>query len=217
MPRNRLSADDRRTQIIEKAAEVFSIRGVTGTRTRDIANACGINEALIYRYFESKEELYREAMLHTYDQVVKLWSLETSGYSDSLTALLAVVEQQYKVWAENPILCANIWHGIASTINDPIWRSTCQKHDENYNDLLRGLIELGIEDGSIKPDFDPSFGLWLLRGVGLMYIISWVFGVHLPEKAGNPKEFCKFLRTIMSPVQGKIPSAEDGKNPLNSA
>ncbi|HEY7404819.1 MAG TPA: TetR/AcrR family transcriptional regulator [Candidatus Angelobacter sp.] len=54
----RLSALDRRRQIIRTASALFARRGYRGTTTREIAERAGINEALLFRHFPSKEKLY---------------------------------------------------------------------------------------------------------------------------------------------------------------
>ena len=60
--KTRLSAEARRRQIIESARGVFERSGLAGARTRDIAAAAGINEALLYKHFSSKEELFEAAV-----------------------------------------------------------------------------------------------------------------------------------------------------------
>ncbi|HWG48657.1 MAG TPA: TetR/AcrR family transcriptional regulator [Candidatus Acidoferrales bacterium] len=54
----RLSATDRRQQILEVASAMFARNGYQGTTTREIAEQAGINEALLFRHFPSKENLY---------------------------------------------------------------------------------------------------------------------------------------------------------------
>lgn len=54
----RLSALDRRRQIVRTASALFARRGYRGTTTREIAERAGINEALLFRHFPSKEKLY---------------------------------------------------------------------------------------------------------------------------------------------------------------
>ena len=54
----RLAASDRKRQILSEAMKLFSEQGFDGTSTRQIADAAGINEALIFRHFKTKEELY---------------------------------------------------------------------------------------------------------------------------------------------------------------
>ena len=68
--RTRLTADARREQIIEAAREVFARSGRAGARTRDLAEAAGINEALLYRHFDSKEDLYEAAVAAPLEQAV---------------------------------------------------------------------------------------------------------------------------------------------------
>lgn len=54
----RLSATDRRQQILDVASGLFARKGYQGTTTREIAEEAGINEALLFRHFPSKENLY---------------------------------------------------------------------------------------------------------------------------------------------------------------
>jgi TetR/AcrR family transcriptional regulator len=57
--RRRLSSDDRRRQLIRTAISLFSRHGFSGTRTKDIAAVCGVSEAILFRHFATKEDLYR--------------------------------------------------------------------------------------------------------------------------------------------------------------
>src|SRR5215510_7047721 len=57
-PAPRMAAEDRREQIIEVAVRLFSQRGFRGTTTKAIAVAAGVNEAIIFRHFSTKSELY---------------------------------------------------------------------------------------------------------------------------------------------------------------
>ena len=54
----RMSAEDRRNQIIVTAAELFSQKGFRGTTTKEIAERAGVSEAIIFRHFATKDELY---------------------------------------------------------------------------------------------------------------------------------------------------------------
>ena len=54
----RVSADDRRRQLIEIAMSLFARNGFSGTTTREIARAAEVNEAIIFRFFPHKDDLY---------------------------------------------------------------------------------------------------------------------------------------------------------------
>jgi AcrR family transcriptional regulator len=47
-----------RDKILESAIRLFAEKGFSGTTTREIAEKAGVNEALIFRYFSTKRDLY---------------------------------------------------------------------------------------------------------------------------------------------------------------
>ena len=57
-PGGRMAAEERRLQIVRVAMRLFSERGFRGTTTKEIAHAAGVSEAIIFRHFATKEELY---------------------------------------------------------------------------------------------------------------------------------------------------------------
>ncbi len=68
--RRRLTAADRRTQLLAAAREVFLASGLKGARTRRIADVAGVNESLLYQHFSSKEEIFREAVVRPLGDIV---------------------------------------------------------------------------------------------------------------------------------------------------
>jgi AcrR family transcriptional regulator len=62
MAMTRLDSDERRRTIVQAAVPLFARRGFAGTTTRELAEAAGISEALLFRHFPSKQLLYREIL-----------------------------------------------------------------------------------------------------------------------------------------------------------
>jgi len=58
-PKKRLSAEKRKDQIVRIATDLFVKKGFKGATTREIARRADISEAVIYKYFARKEDLYR--------------------------------------------------------------------------------------------------------------------------------------------------------------
>jgi TetR/AcrR family transcriptional regulator len=58
----RLHASDRRLQLLETALDFFSRKGFSGTTTKEIAAAAGVTEAIIFRHFPSKQDLYNAVL-----------------------------------------------------------------------------------------------------------------------------------------------------------
>lgn len=58
MAKKRLTAKERSAQIVRVAMRLFSEKGFKGTTTRGIAQKAGISEAVIFKHFAKKEDLY---------------------------------------------------------------------------------------------------------------------------------------------------------------
>ena len=63
-PNSRMTGDARRSQILRVAINLFSQRGFSGTTTKEIARAAGVSEAIIFRHFANKDELYSALLDH---------------------------------------------------------------------------------------------------------------------------------------------------------
>ena len=55
----RMRGAQRREQILDASLELFARRGFSATKTRDVALAAGVSEAMVFKLFPDKEELYR--------------------------------------------------------------------------------------------------------------------------------------------------------------
>jgi AcrR family transcriptional regulator len=60
----RMAGEERRLQILAVAMRLFSERGFRGTTTKEIAQAAGVSEAMVFRHFATKEELYAAILDH---------------------------------------------------------------------------------------------------------------------------------------------------------
>jgi len=101
--KERLSAEKRRQQIVDAAVELFSRKGFRGTRTREIAEAAGISEAMIYRHFATKRELYSAI-------------IETKSATEELLASAATAAQRKD---DAGVLRAVGLKMIEQTVRDP--------------------------------------------------------------------------------------------------
>ena len=87
----RLTATDRRTTIIEAAVRIFSERGFRGTKTRELARAARISEALLFRHFPDKQALYQAILAHKMNErLPALLGIPPSGPPEKVLAGLAV-------------------------------------------------------------------------------------------------------------------------------
>ena len=85
-PRHR-DSEATREAILDAAERIFADEGLAGARTDAIAAAAGVNKALLYYYFRSKEGLYR-AVLEGYVADFNRQALDVLSCEGSACALL---------------------------------------------------------------------------------------------------------------------------------
>ena len=69
--RKRLAAPERREQILKAAQRVFIRSGLGGSRTRELAQEAGVNEATLFTHFKTKEELFDAAVVEPLERLVE--------------------------------------------------------------------------------------------------------------------------------------------------
>ena len=77
--RRRLSRDERRAQILDAAAGVFSERGYEATSIDEVAEAAGISKPVIYDHFDSKKDLHIALIDKQTEDLLGFWSERVSG------------------------------------------------------------------------------------------------------------------------------------------
>lgn len=60
--RCRMTAPDRRAQLLDIALSFFSQKGFDRTTMKEIAAAAGVNEAIVFRHFSTKQALYQAVL-----------------------------------------------------------------------------------------------------------------------------------------------------------
>jgi AcrR family transcriptional regulator len=58
----RQQAEQRRLQLIDTALSVFAQKGLDGATVKDLSEAAGVAQGLLYHYFRSKDELFEAAL-----------------------------------------------------------------------------------------------------------------------------------------------------------
>jgi AcrR family transcriptional regulator len=105
--RRRLTAEERRAEILAAALEVFADRGYHQSSIDDIARAAGISKALIYEHFAAKQELYASLIEHHASELFERLAAAAVPQADDgaarrleagLDAFFAFVEERRDAW-----------------------------------------------------------------------------------------------------------------------
>src|SRR5579864_9325694 len=75
----RLSAEERRDDVLDAALIEFAERGLEGTSTEDIARRAGISQPYLFRLFGTKKELYKASVSRCFRETLDLFQLAAEG------------------------------------------------------------------------------------------------------------------------------------------
>ncbi|WP_069659432.1 TetR/AcrR family transcriptional regulator [Arcticibacter eurypsychrophilus] len=145
-------------KIKEAARKVFTLKGYAATRTRDIAEASGINLALLNYYFRSKEKLFHVIMI---EKIQKLFGVIIPIANDTNLALEIKIElivtNYIDLLLEHPDLPLFVFSEVRNNTEQFI-------HSTNADNLLRNsslIKQIELK----KPDINPLHFLMSLLGM----------------------------------------------------
>jgi AcrR family transcriptional regulator len=158
-------------QLLDNAEALFSQKGFDGTSVRDIAEAAGINTAMISYYFGSKEKLMEEIFerktLNLMENVEKLLKDETLNPFQKMYSLVDIyIDNIMQRKAFHRILLAEQIINQHPTIIHMVEKMKT-RNSESVNELIR----LGQKKGLFKKNIDiPMLTNTLVGTVSYMLI-----------------------------------------------
>jgi TetR/AcrR family transcriptional regulator len=174
----RLPATDRRNQLLETALDLFSQKGFEGTTTKAIAEAAGVTEAIIFRHFPSKHELYKAVL----------------GYRHNTSCLHDWMEEAKALMDRNDV--AGLMRAIVTAVIDDHKRdarlervllfAALEGHEEALAhhrqlslepyELLKQYLARRQREGKLR-DYDPGMILVAISGMARNYArLTQMFG-----------------------------------------
>jgi AcrR family transcriptional regulator len=174
-----------RRLLLDAARDLFARQDYRSTTTREIAEAAGVSEYLLFRHFGSKAGLFREALVLPFtsfvDEFARIWqSLEPDETNEDELAR-RFVEQLYDVVEEH--------RGLLLTLVASEAFSEAEIADTGIADIRRALAVLGqiSAEGmhlrgmrSRQPDLPAHSTVAMI--VGMVALRSTFFGARQPSR-----------------------------------
>jgi AcrR family transcriptional regulator len=168
----------KQVQLLDTAEKLFSRTGFDGTSVRDIAEAAGINTAMISYYFGSKEKLMEEIFerksLNIREKVDKLLQDESL---DPLQKMYSLVDKYVE-----GIMQRKLFHRILlceQVINqNPSIIQMVEKMKTRNTECVNDLIRLGQKKGVFKKNIDVPMLINTLIGTISHALLSMDFYRH---------------------------------------
>ncbi|MFC7495687.1 MULTISPECIES: TetR/AcrR family transcriptional regulator [unclassified Nocardioides] len=124
---------DRRSQILDTAAELFAARGYHGVSVADLGAACGISGPALYKHFESKQAMLAEMLVSISEELLRVGRQRAADAADPAAALAALVD-----WHVDFALR----HRPLIVVQDRDWESLPEDAREQVRRLQREYVDL---------------------------------------------------------------------------
>ena len=180
-------------QILNAAAELFSVRGYNGTSIRDIAKQVGLLPGSVYHYFPSKEDLFV--------------SLNHIGFNNIIEKVEQAVKGSSEPWQRLELACvAHIELLIAGDGIDRVTGSSLFFYHEQRlmrrlkgdRDRYEGIFARLVANLDLAASADRSLFRMLLLGVLNWTRVWYGLGKKTPKEIAH--EFIATLRGQHAPL-----------------
>ena len=148
MPPATSTRRERERDIVEATRALFDERGLQDAPVDEIARAVGINKALIYRVFSSKEELFVLTVTHYLDELRELAS-DTRDLRDALDVFTRFC-LRYPAFLD----CAlSLMRRPAAELEQRVGEGTWLRLGRSMSACLAPLASILEAEGAEEPDF----------------------------------------------------------------
>ena len=180
-PSGRLRKAERKRQLLQHAKQLFVTHGYQDTTTKDIAEAAGVTEPVLYRHFENKKTLFLEVLEEVRAATVQRWHTETADVTDPLAKLHAITDMYLGSTREHA-LEFRIMHRTLIESDDPEIAAFLRSFYLDTEALLAQIIAEGQATGVFRRNLDPRVGAWELIRTGLGYTLTLPLGIPLYQE-----------------------------------
>jgi AcrR family transcriptional regulator len=167
-------AEDRRSQIMEAAADVFSRRGYHGATIRQIARRAGLAEGTVYLYFPSKRDVLVASWEHVALSTIVPLLDRAAAIEDDEAFLTALVTNRLDVLRRHAAFFRLV---LQQADVDPALHKALQERIQAIKTLVGGYLRQRIGRGAFRRVSVPV----VMRAVAGMMMGIALIDAHDPE------------------------------------
>lgn len=186
-----MSAEERREAIVDAAVPLFAERGFDAVTTRDIAAAAGVSEALLYRHFGGKKEIYEAiqgACVNQASEPVERLMRMPNDTATLVTCIFALMwkiqrgpsEQRQRHEQIRRLTCRSL------LMDGTFAADFIQRTSAPWVEKMEACLAAAIGAGDVvNNEDDASLGIWLGHHISVMIEMYTLSGRKIIEYPGG--------------------------------
>lgn len=161
-----------RRQLLDAAIEVISERGYADTTVERIVEVAGVSKGVAYYHFSSKADIATCILVEGIGEIVDDFVAIAGKAPSAVEALTAMMDSFAATIFRNAgfgrILVSELWRRGRE------WSEPMRALEERLLAVLRGQIERGQREGSIRGDIDAAFEAVAVVGMVLTTTLHYI-------------------------------------------
>ncbi|MCH8206406.1 MAG: TetR family transcriptional regulator [Chloroflexi bacterium] len=140
------------------------------------AAAAEIGEPTIYRYFDSKRDLYIQAVSQCRENIVGSWSRIVETSEKPQEAIQRLGRWYYEEMMRRPEYLTLRFRTLTES-TDPEAIGIVKEAYMQTKGMVEELYRRGRADGSLRDDVDPNTSAWLFMAIGAIIDVTHLLGL----------------------------------------
>lgn len=173
----RMASKERENYLVDKALDVLADSNYRDATVAKIAAAAGVSEPAIYRYFDSKKDLFMAALDRVRENILNDWSKIVSVTEDPIMALKSLAAYHYQFIKEKKTDEKILLMAI-SEINDPEIKEHLYDNITAIVAFIAEIIAQGKKRRMLDKDLDETLSAWLITAFGIITIFMSLLGLE---------------------------------------
>lgn len=195
MATRRLKHADRRRTILDAATAAFAAKGFDGARTREIAEAAGISEALLYQHFPSKQALHEAVLEHVaraQDHNFSVLQLPEPSTQGLVEMLWRYFDACVRISPDSPASVGQRMLLLSLAGDGQHARTLYERAQTIGADAFRDALRAAEREGNLdRVAIDPRNAWNFLEHVGSMISSSSLLGSSVIPYEGSKKDLVR--------------------------
>jgi len=176
-------SEERKDQILDAAADVFTKKGLQKSRMDDIVEKSGLSKGTLYWYFDSKDDIiigiFERIFLKESRDLKPLVKLEKSSAERIFEYTERVIIDMHRLLRFAPVA----FEFLSLASRSKYFQKAFKKYLGIHMDILVPIIQQGIDSGEFR-EIDPAEAAIAIGAVFEGTTLLWVYDTDLvdPDK-----------------------------------
>ncbi len=180
---------DRRSEVLEAAEKLFSVRGYEATSVRDIADVLAIKPGSLYSHISNKEDLLWEIVSRAADRFFEAVRPISESNLVTVEKLKRAIAAHVAVITKSAS-AAGIYTTEWRHLGEPRRTQFTTRRDE-YEKMFRRMVHDAIREGAFS-DVDEKFAT-----LHILSSLNWIYQWYRRDGAMTPEEIARRITDLL--------------------